>query len=253
MKLNDVKHNHSLTDLLKVLLFSIIMLLPFIDVAVRCGYVMLNKNAYQSYSDTSAMTTTLVSDNSQIIYGNNYMINLLESGSSYSENIFFNSSTIDYDYLASSELSYDIIGIRFYPNNTHIRFIEPNSSVHTYELNDEKRTYLNGQTFNLSSGNLVSLNQPVRFYMVTYTTGKLDNVFEYSVSKLEDSNLYNWTTQTAIYSGVSQMTTQLGITTNIIPIIVCYWFFITIIYIILDIVIRLFTMLTHAIGSKTAN
>ena len=251
MKLNDVKHNHSLTDLLKVLLFSIIMLLPFIDVAVRCGYVMFNKNAYQSYSETSSMTTTEITANTQSISGNNYMINLLDSGPNYSDNIYINSSTIDYEYIAGTTITYEVKAIRFYPNNTHLRLVDGNNLSHNYELSDEQRTYLNGQTFNWNHGNLIENNQAVRFFMITYQNGKLDNVFEYSISQLEESNLYNWTNQTAIYSGVSQMTTQLGITTNIIPIIVCYWFFITIIYIILDIVIKLFTMLTHAIGSKT--
>lgn len=170
------------------LIYCALLSIPLVSILSRVIYVQSNKNAYQSYSETSALTTTLISDNAQVINGNNYMINLLESGSSYSENIFINSSTIDYDYLANTELSYDVIGLRFYPNNTHIRFIESNLSSHNYVLNDEQRTYLNGQTFNLQSGNLVSPNQPVRFYMVSYSSGKLDNVFEYSINKLVDDN-----------------------------------------------------------------
>ena len=88
-------------------------------------------------------------------------------------------------------------------------------------------------------------------YAIVYTEQKLDNVFEYSLSKLESSELYNWTMQTAIYTGVSTMTTQLGITGNIIPIIVCYWFFMTIIYIIIDIILNLFKILTHMFNKKT--
>lgn len=251
MKIADVKHNHSLTDLLKILLFTILMLAPIGMVLSRCLYVIVNKNAKDSYSDTSAMTTTLISDNQQTITGNNYMINLLESGSSYSENIFINSSTIDYDYLANTQLSYDVVGLRFYPNNTHIRFIESNLSSHAYELNDEQRNYLNGQTFNLQSGNLVTPNQAVRFYMVTYTSAKLDNVFEYSISKLEDSTLFNWTENTAIFSGIDAMNTQLGINSPAIGIILTYWLILTCIYVIIDIVLKLFTILTHAIGRKT--
>lgn len=85
MKLNDVKHNHSLTDLLKVLLFSIIMLLPFIDVAVRCGYVMFNKNAYQSYSGEPLEyeTTQLTSVNEMELY-DSYMFS---NAGSYSSDI----------------------------------------------------------------------------------------------------------------------------------------------------------------------
>lgn len=250
MKIEELKHNHSLTDLLKILLFAILMLAPALSVGTRCLYVIANKNAYQSYSDVSSMETTLISDNSQVIENNNYMINLLDSGNNYSNEIYINSSTIDYDYIAGSEISYVVSIIRFYPNNTHIRFIESNNTAHNYELNDEKRTYLNGQTFNLQSGNLVNPNQAVRFYMVSYTTNKLDNVFEYSVSKLATDQMFTWTQNTPVFTGVEAMCTQLGITAPAIPIIIAYWLILTCVYIVIDIVIKLITYITHLIGAR---
>ena len=44
------KHNHKLTDLLKVLIFATIMLAPFIAVMVECLYMIINKNAPTNYT-----------------------------------------------------------------------------------------------------------------------------------------------------------------------------------------------------------
>lgn len=181
-------------------IYALVMLLPFSAIGLRCAYVTFNKNAYQSYSDKSAMTTTLISNNNQSIVGNNYIINLLSSGESYSDNIYFNSSTIDFSYLYGQTISFNVVGFRFYPNNTHFRLLDENNNSYNFELNDEKRTYLNGQSFNWRTGNLVNSNgnQPVRFYMVTYTTGSLDNAFDYSLQSFLDENgvgrlnLTNW-------------------------------------------------------------
>lgn len=258
MKLNDVKHNHSLTDLLKVLLFAIVMLLPFIDVFVRCGYVMFNKNAYQSYSGE------------QYEYENHFTsINDVEMNSilhfdssiAYSNQSNINSGRIYYTNVSDLYSTYTTLQSQLNEGTYFIYYVR----------SDNRQLYIyNDQNTLLYSPNLTSIHTQFNFKILAFENNivnvfpslsevtqqdnnYLDNVFEYSVSQLEESSLYNWTTQTAIYSGVSQMTTQLGITTNIIPIIVCYWFFITIIYIILDIIIRLFTILTHFIGSKTAN
>lgn len=251
MKLNDVKHNHSLTDLLKVLLFSIIMLLPFIDVAVKCGYVMFNKNAYQSYSNYTETKTTNVSLSTTLINGQVYTINPLsyttQMNQSVNYEVYDNQTNAKEIYFPNDNFQVIKITLATSSERTRLILIDENNTQHN-AFNIETPFYFKSNGIN----DTTTQNVWYTITTLSYTTGKLDNVFEYSVSQLEESQLYNWTTQTAIYSGVSQMTTQLGITTNIIPIIVCYWFFITIIYIILDIVIRLFTMLTHAIGSKTA-
>ena len=83
------------------------------------------------------------------------------------------------------------------------------------------------------------------------TTLTLDNAFEYSVNKLAESPILSWTQQTAIYTGVNTMTTQLGVSTPTIAMLIVYWFLLTIIYIIIDIIIKLFTWLTHMVGSKS--
>ena len=44
------KHDHTLTNILKFAIFSVIMLAPIFSVASRCLYVICNKNAKDSYS-----------------------------------------------------------------------------------------------------------------------------------------------------------------------------------------------------------
>ena len=59
------------------------------------------------------------------------------------------------------------------------------------------------------------------------------------------SELFNWTQNTAVYTGIKAMTDNLQIQTNAIAILLTYWFILTIIYIIVDIVLKLFTTMTH--------
>ncbi len=253
MKLNDVKHNHSLTDLLKVLLFAIVMLLPFIDVAVRCLYVIANKNAYQSYSDVETIAYTQV-NSVNYIEGMEYQVRYNREGTN---------TAYQYNYVKDGKTNINELYLTTpYKEKTIDRWtIEQGTTLYCYFTDNSYYGVVNwfntSNVFNfVADSETITIDTTNRYYKVyrmDYTYSTLDNVFEYSVSRLEESQLYNWTIQTAIYSGVSQMTGQLGITTNIIPIIICYWFFITIIYIILDIVIRLFTILTHFIGSKTTN
>ena len=170
------------------LIYGLLMLAPICAIGVKCGYVMFNKNAKDSYSNITKQSLGLVSDNSNNVPNLTYMIAIKE-GTEYSGAIAIKSSTINYDYIAGTEISYNVSKIQFYPNNTHFRLIDDGNTFHNYQLNDEKRAYLNGQTFVYLNGNLYTNNQPVSFYSITYTTEKLDNVFYYAVDEfIEDNN-----------------------------------------------------------------
>lgn len=256
MKLNDVKHNHSLTDLLKVILFALMMLLPFLDVGTRCAYVIANKNAYQSYSNEIVEQTALLNtSNIDSYYVNNQLITTYyDSTITYNNQsgIFgFSQITLDINELLNTT-NVNYIGFRFYTSSTNMmRFYDSNGNEYTLQnANNTIGTF--SYVVDMTTYNTKSIYNYRNANVNIYKIDKLDNVFQYSISQLENSQLYNWTTQTAIYSGVSTMTSQLGITGKIIPIILCYWLFITIIYILIDIVIKIFTILTHALGSKTA-
>ena len=85
---------------------------------------------------------------------------------------------------------------------------------------------------------------------IYYTYNKysyLDNAFYYGVDQMTKSDLFNWTQNTAIYNGVKAMTDNLQIQTPAIAILIVYWFILTIIYVIIDIVLKCFTTITHMI------
>lgn len=48
----EKKHDHSLTDYLKAMIFAVVMLAPFFAVAVECLYMIFNKNAPTNYTGT---------------------------------------------------------------------------------------------------------------------------------------------------------------------------------------------------------
>lgn len=238
MKLNELKHNHSLTDLLKILLFAILMLAPVGMVASRCLYVIANKNAYQSYSNATEVKTYLNYDS---VIGNTYIMNWVDNNNGMTNNT---TQIIPYQ---SITITAPTGAVKFrYGNNKTLQF---------YDVND---TNLGSQTnitsFSYVANSNTSLQTQPWFNRQLVLTQKvsLDNVFEYSIEQLEQSNLFNWTKNTAIYSGVETMTTQLGITNQTIPILLVYWFLLTIIYIIIDIILKLFTYMTHTLSSRKA-
>lgn len=251
MKITSEKHNHKLTNLLKVFIFSVLMLLPFINIAVRCGYVMLNKNAYHSYYGETINETTY----SDIDTFNNvdyYNFFALQGGTF--ENQDGNTTIYISDFKDNDNLPLTFTPnafLYYITNNTvNIQFLGENSerystSTQNYTLNFNYHFISNTSGLPLSL--LKSFSKKINYNNYSY----LDNVFEYSLNKLEQEQYITWTQNTAVYTGVNAMTTGLGITQTVIPMLIVYWFILTIIYIIIDIVLALFTKLTHMIGNKT--
>ena len=99
----------------------------------------------------------------------------------------------------------------------------------------------------------VTLNGVNEYSIYYFLTEKdtLDNAFYYGVEKMTESDLFNWTQNTTLYNGIKTMTDNLEIQTPAIAILLTYWFILTIIYVIIDIVLKGFTTLTHLImGNK---
>lgn len=255
MKISDVKHNHSLTDLLKILLFTILMLAPVGMVATRCLYVIVNKNANKSYSDNWIQSTTQLNNSSQNMVGATYNVYYQyydNTSNQYSNYVKYSDISIDWTTFGASD-EYNYNGFRFAYDQIQLTTGDDNTNVQT--IANVWGNTLKEFTFIYESGSLVYGNNAgtghSNVYIINYKQDKLDNVFEYSISKLEQSNLFNWTENTAIFSGIDAMNTQLGINSPAIGIILTYWLILTCIYVIIDIVLKLFTILTHAIGRKT--
>ena len=75
------------------------------------------------------------------------------------------------------------------------------------------------------------------------------NVFYTAVNNMNNSTLFNWTEDTAIYTALNSMLVglELGTGTTTLAILLTYWSLMTAIYIVFDIIIFCFTKLTHLI------
>ena len=82
-------------------------------------------------------------------------------------------------------------------------------------------------------------------------TGTPQDVFYNAVANLGNKPIFSWTTDTAIYTAISGMTTglEMGTGANTLALLLTYWALNTAIYIIFDIVIVLFTKLTHLLNA----
>ncbi len=256
MKIQEIKHNHSLTDLLKILLFAILMLAPALSVASRCLYVIVNKNAYQSYSDSLVENQILLTNKDQLQTGSIQQFNYVEDNvQEYTGWFGFTQISLDLSQLFTeynSNYTYDRIRTR---NDGYMYIYDSSVSgstitqriwgVSVFNFSIVSDGYFSENTYTSGLGSAL-------IYQYQYKNNNLDNVFEYSVSKLEDSQMFNWTTNTAIFTGVQAMCSQLGITTPVIAEILVYWFLLTVIYVIIDIILKTFTVITHMLGSKKA-
>lgn len=266
MKLNDLKHNHSLTDLLKVLIFSILMLVPFLSVATRSLYVICNKNAFESYENQREVITKYetneVNTLTDLVIGRVYTYTENENFEYECrigiEDILINEDIETYNFRTIATGYDKTIRTNYSYNGTG------NKSFTVIGMNTEFNMYTNINKINFIYGNtqyntnveamipLISKCNDLPIDFIENENGTLDNVFEYSIDRLAKSQYYNWTQNTAIYTGIETMTTQLGITGATIPILLTYWFMLTIIYVVIDIILKLFTALTHMLGNKTA-
>ena len=257
MKIKEGKHDHKLTNCLKVILFSLVMLAPIGSIAVKCLYTICNKNAYKSYYGETINEVTYNHTNYEdLVLNNTYQINPInigtqqnEMGSSSYRITFTNAKLLNNNTDISSATSFSVYSTNsgityinlFDNNNEQVLSINSNNNyILQYDLVSKNLIGTSITLFNLLNNNLLTYNK------YSY----LDNVFEYSINNIETNNLYNWTQNTGIYTGVSAMCTGMGITVNAIPIILTYWFLITAIYIIVDIVLWGFTAITHILQKK---
>lgn len=307
MKIEKPRHDHKLTDLLKVCIFSLLMLAPLVASCSQWIYATINKNAYQSYSGTQSYTsatpvyqtnevnsfedlvqnnyyelhfTTTITFNDdlqpsnkvlQILsdYGNNVMNIINVSTNSDGDSLIYILNNIQYgeiDYLLSyneiidntSSITRHYYELFNYDNANddfssavEVGVIEGNLYIYTINttilfqyLIDDYSAFLTSEDYSITAVNTMQ-----EYTITQHEQSTLDNAFYYGVDQMTKSELFNWTQNTALYSGIKAMTDNLQIQTNAIAILLTYWFILTIIYIIVDIVLKLFTTITH-LGTK---
>lgn len=269
------KHNHKLTNLLKVVIFGIIMIAPFFAVLSKTLYITFNPNAQDSYADYYSSTQVAVSGNSLEQINNNYSINL-KTFTDYAQN-----TNVGYIKLGNGRFKYTDLSINwndYKPSNSPnltdaqlqtinnvciyignltnqkliLKFYQDNTAIATWYYSTIPNKIKNTIYFTLvdlptfSEGSYASNYNSKSMYMITYTIDKLDNAFYYAIDELNEQPIFNWAKDTAIYNALNSFTTGItGTTNSTLALLLAYWFIITAIYIVIDIIIFAFTYLTH--------
>lgn len=249
MKDKSKKHDHKGTKILKLSIFASVMLAPLFAIAFKCAYATFNKNAYQSYSSKSVYQNVNIDQYQNVNIGTKYTLTEKEFNTNGSQfNINFDYISLTPTDLGVDQATYDTInGFLINQNWQEIRFT--NSSAPTTPI--VRYAWEKGFSFDIifsSTNNSVQyINTWFFVNQITYNTDTLDNAFYYAVDQMKDNELFAWTKNTALYTPINAMTSGLGITTDAIAVLLAYWLYITLIYVIFDIVIELFTYLSHLI------
>ena len=145
------------------------------------------------------------------------------------------------------------------------RFQCENSSGRTrliiYDTNGIQHNYFNWQEtatqfyfVNKTTGNLIisQANTNTYIYSMVYTTENTQKNFFYeSIDELHNQPIFNWAEHTGIYTAINGMTEGLDMgENNTLALLLSYWAICTAVYIVFDIVIVMFTKITHFIGEK---
>ena len=224
------------------IIYAFLLFMPLLAIGVTCAYTIFNKNAYQSYGDNyvEKNITIQTQDDSNTYYLNGqnvtwYLNNNVYASQSYiygfsdislNLNEIFNTNDLIYNgfrfYTSKADFMYfyDTLGTEHTLRNYKNYF---STFTYTIDLN----TYTN-KPYNTNYGN---------FVITLLTTAPLSNVFYYSIDKVQESPLFNWAENSAIYTGMTTTCNALNITTPFIPLLMTYWLIISVIYILYDIIL----------------
>jgi len=231
------------------IIYSFLLFLPLFAIGVTCGYAMLNKNAYQSKADTTyeiqekittndftelvnnttAFLTLVPSDNYNTLNVASYKVefkNFTINNTTYNEGIFT---------LGSYVGGYNGYFLTIYDTNFNYRQRYPiNNYQGTYQFylvrafSDNAYYYPNNMYDNY-----------FEYFIITSSSYTLDNIFYYSIDKVQKSPLFNWAENSIIYTTTATTCNALSITTPFIPLLMSYWLIISVIYFLYDIALML--------------
>lgn len=184
MKTNKIFGVKSITNLI----YGLIVLLPMFAILGRTIYVQANPNAKDSYSQVSTSITNVVSQGEATIEGMTYQ--LVYTGGEYVNNQTY--------YVINGNTN--IVDL-FFPNETwkvdrFTTYMEHgNTRLIVYDLNNTQHNKFDWElvsnSFYFVNKNTLTLPNTTMYYKLTYTTysyGKLDNAFEYSISEFTKDN-----------------------------------------------------------------
>lgn len=275
-----IKHDHSLTDILKVLIFAIVLLMPFLVYAPTALYYGFNEHATGTttvteggYQVTTMYETNEVNSINDLVNGNIYSIDLTTQNNYQSlQNVVQNNGEIYLTYIYWVDSNYDV-SYEIKEDLERLYYIrlyyDRNKNCFAIDLD-----YENPQLFYVSNVKIYFVANWTNYiedieteqlklkksdfipYLYTYeeeveVQKNITQMMEKNWNDLWKTNLFKWTDTSILKNGLDNFTQAFGITnTSNINNLIAYELIMVGVYIVIDIVLGLFKWLTHMIGNK---
>jgi len=231
-------------------LYAVLMLLPVIAIGVTCGYVMFNKNAYQSNGNSYIeRSITLNSSNAASTYVTGAWVKytFTEHNLQYNGSFGFSNISLDLNSIFNTDTTF----IRFYlyKDNQNINFYDING--YQYQILSSNRTF-NDFTYqvDLSVSNDISIYNYGLAQVFVYQERALTDTFYYSVEQVKSNKLFSWADYSFVKTPIEYVTSLFGMeTNNPILTIMSYWLSISVIWLCFDIILYV-PLLVHRLIDK---
>lgn len=134
-------------------------------------------------------------------------------------------------------------------NGTAALYCNESNSLFYYNLNNRTLVFVINEILsnNYNDNEFYTHFSPYEDNALEIKTGETpankEKVFYRAVNDVEESNIFNWSKNTAIYQGVYATANTLGISDTFIPMLLAYWLIISILYFIYDIVLMIILIL----------
>ena len=267
-----VKHDHTLTDILKVLIFAIVLLMPFLVYAPTGLYYAFNEHAQSTTTITEGgwevqpmFETNQTNNTSNLINGNIYKFEynnfsnfIIDDWEIYVKYVYY----IDDNYNTEIELFDEEGYLCFHSKNGYcvvdndydIPIIQP-STEYIYIASDLWEDYSTDMEEYFALPNLITesdyIPKEYKYTEVTEVEKNITQMMEKNWNDLWNTNLFNWTNTSILKNGLDNFSQAFGITnTSHINNLITYELIMVGVYIVIDIVLTLFKWLTHMIGNK---
>lgn len=218
------------------IIYGFLLFAPLLMILTTSCYAIFNKNAFESYYGSTINESINVDvaytelKNNNVYYLQPEAINT-ETSYTYFEVYIYEAKNMNTGTVYSGD-TYNRIRV-FKGTNTQIytqimRIDAGNSIIITSNITIQF-------TFNAPSQN-GTITQFIDIWKVEHNKySYLDNNFDYGIYKTEQSQYFNWSKNTALYTGLKTTCQSLGIENTFTPMLMAYWLLISIIYFIFDI------------------
>lgn len=231
-------------------LYAILMLLPVFFIGSRCFYVILNKNAKDSYygetineridtyytfdelelNDTYNLNTPIITSFNEVGNSNEDLIAV--------ENVILNG--VEYSNAKKARLYYTNVYATLYlwdNSNQVVTAVSLTQQTNTFVF-----TYMGKITTSVDYWSMFDNY----YYTISYNEySYLDNAFEYSINSLNEVQLFSWAQTSFLSAPMVYITGLFGMPSNS-PVItlLSYWLSISIVWLVFDLVMYI-PLLVH--------